>query len=165
MKEELTTFMDGGRLYVEAPWNPRRYISVARLVMEEHLGRPLASNEYVHHIDGDSLNDDLSNLKIVSPSEHTSLHFLGSTHVCSEETKEKIGKANTGKQRSQETKDLLSKIFTGCKNPHTEEWNEKISEARMGHGHPQSLETREKISKGMRESHERRRAELQTPST
>ena len=35
-----------------------------RLVMARHLGRPLLVNENVHHIDGDRLNNDLSNLEL-----------------------------------------------------------------------------------------------------
>lgn len=35
-----------------------------RLVMERALGRPLAPNENVHHLDGDKLNNDLSNLEL-----------------------------------------------------------------------------------------------------
>ncbi len=46
-----------------------------RKIMEEHLGRKLSSNEIVHHIDGNKLNNDISNLKIVSRSEHMKIHF------------------------------------------------------------------------------------------
>ena len=46
---------------------------VHRMVMEEHLGRPLSDNEVVHHIDGNSSNNDISNLQVMSSSEH-SLH-------------------------------------------------------------------------------------------
>lgn len=35
-----------------------------RLVMAEHLGRPLRADETVHHIDGDRQNNDLSNLQL-----------------------------------------------------------------------------------------------------
>lgn len=35
-----------------------------RLVMERELGRPLHANENVHHIDGDRLNNDPSNLEL-----------------------------------------------------------------------------------------------------
>lgn len=48
-----------------------RYINVNghqlkehRLVMERVLGRPLAPNENVHHLDGDRLNNDPSNLEL-----------------------------------------------------------------------------------------------------
>lgn len=35
-----------------------------RLVMARHLGRPLTGRETVHHIDGDTGNNDLSNLQL-----------------------------------------------------------------------------------------------------
>lgn len=45
-----------------------------RLIMEEHLERKLKSSEVVHHIDGDKLNNDIKNLKIMSIDEHTLKH-------------------------------------------------------------------------------------------
>jgi len=39
-----------------------RYVAEHRLVMEQKLGRHLTRKEVVHHIDGDPLNNDLSNL-------------------------------------------------------------------------------------------------------
>ena len=45
-----------------------RYIH--RLVMEEHLGRTLLSTEHIHHIDGNPKNNKVSNLQIVTHSEH-----------------------------------------------------------------------------------------------
>jgi hypothetical protein len=57
------TLPDGRRLY--------RY----RWVMEQHLGRPLADDEHVHHINGDSTDDRVENLMILSPSEHSRLHL------------------------------------------------------------------------------------------
>jgi len=50
-------------------------IEVHRLVMSEHLGRPLKSDEIVHHIDGDKSNNDISNLEILSAKEHAIEHY------------------------------------------------------------------------------------------
>lgn len=47
---------------------------VHRLVMEEHLGRSLGINDIIHHIDGDKRNNDISNLKLMTRSEHSSMH-------------------------------------------------------------------------------------------
>ena len=47
---------------------------VHRSVMEKHLGRKLDSNEVVHHIDGNTSNNDINNLKIFTNSEHRKLH-------------------------------------------------------------------------------------------
>lgn len=45
--------------------------------MEKFLGRKLDFNEIVHHIDGNKLNNDIKNLKIISREEHTSFHQTG----------------------------------------------------------------------------------------
>jgi hypothetical protein len=45
-----------------------------QIIMEKHLGRPLKNNEVVHHIDGNKRNNDISNLVVVSRSEHAKIH-------------------------------------------------------------------------------------------
>ena len=45
-----------------------------RKIMEDYLGRKLNSNEIVHHIDGNKLNNDISNLQVVTRSEHLKIH-------------------------------------------------------------------------------------------
>lgn len=45
-----------------------------RLVMADHMGRPLLSDEHVHHIDENPMNNDPSNLKVMSRGEHTRIH-------------------------------------------------------------------------------------------
>jgi len=47
---------------------------LARVIMEKHLGRTLTSNEAVHHINGNTLDDRLENLQVVSRSDHTKIH-------------------------------------------------------------------------------------------
>jgi hypothetical protein len=46
-----------------------------RYIMEQHLGRKLAKNEEVHHLDGDKLNNDINNLIVLSKADHTKLHY------------------------------------------------------------------------------------------
>jgi len=46
-----------------------------RYVMEQSIGRKLLVTELVHHIDRDKYNNDISNLEIISRSEHMSLHW------------------------------------------------------------------------------------------
>jgi len=44
--------------------------------MEEQLGRKLKSNEIVHHIDGNPLNNDPENLELMTKPEHFRSHLL-----------------------------------------------------------------------------------------
>lgn len=48
-----------------------------RVRAEEMLGRPLRKGEVVHHKDGDHLNNDPSNLEVMSQAEHMREHGLG----------------------------------------------------------------------------------------
>ena len=48
--------------------------SYPRYLMGVELGRPLMNNEDVHHIDGNPLNNDISNLIVIDHSEHERLH-------------------------------------------------------------------------------------------
>lgn len=41
-----------------------------RHVMEEHLGRELENNEHVYHIDGDSTNNEISNLIVITKNSY-----------------------------------------------------------------------------------------------
>lgn len=45
-----------------------------RVIMEEHLGRKLTTDEVVHHIDRNKKNNDISNLQVMTWSEHSKLH-------------------------------------------------------------------------------------------
>jgi len=55
--------------------NKRGYVQEHRLVMERQLKRFLTPRkELVHHIDGNRENNDLSNLKLISPSNHARGH-------------------------------------------------------------------------------------------
>lgn len=48
-----------------------------RLVMEEYLGRPLETEEIVHHIDDDKSHNEIENLELCLRSVHTSYHLTG----------------------------------------------------------------------------------------
>lgn len=47
---------------------------IHRDLMEKHLGRKLAFNEVVHHIDHNKHNNAIENLKLMTRSEHTTYH-------------------------------------------------------------------------------------------
>lgn len=64
----------------------KKVVSYPRLLLEEKLGRKLATNEQVHHIDGNPLNNDVDNLEISMLGEHQLLHnqpkYFDKTAVC-----------------------------------------------------------------------------------
>jgi hypothetical protein len=51
-----------------------KYIKEHRWVMEQHIGRKLLRSEDVHHKDGNTLNNSIDNLEILTKSEHAHYH-------------------------------------------------------------------------------------------
>lgn len=72
-------YINRGYKYIRVPEDTidsyRGYIREHRYVMSNHLGRPLNISEHIHHIDGNKLNNNISNLTIMTNSEHLSLHY------------------------------------------------------------------------------------------
>lgn len=66
----------GGRFvrsdgYVLINVSPGRAELEHRLIMEQHIGRKLGTDECVHHINGDRADNRLENLELKSRSQHT----------------------------------------------------------------------------------------------
>ena len=51
-----------------------------RDIMETHLGRRLGTNEVVHHVNKDRLDNRLENLRVMTRREHYDFHFPD--HLC-----------------------------------------------------------------------------------
>lgn len=67
-----------GYIEIYAPTHPhknkRNCVYEHQLVMEKHIGRYLEKGEVVHHIDFDKTNNDISNLMLMTNSEHIKYH-------------------------------------------------------------------------------------------
>jgi hypothetical protein len=61
----VTLVMDDGK---------RRYLSYARYLMQEHLGRELSADEVVHHLNSDFRDDRIENLEVLDRIEHLKGH-------------------------------------------------------------------------------------------
>ena len=64
-------WFENGYMVIQENGHPVKF---HRWLMEQHLGRPLTSTEFVHHVDGNVLNNRLVNLMVMTPSEHSRLH-------------------------------------------------------------------------------------------
>lgn len=69
-----------GYVLIYAPNHPNtrsdKNVLEHRMVMAEHLGRPLQSDEVVHHKNGDKSDNRLENLELLTAGEHRRLHNL-----------------------------------------------------------------------------------------
>src|ERR1051325_4054431 len=51
-----------------------RKVREHRWIMEQHLGRRLKPTEDVHHLDGNKLNNSITNLRVIDHAAHTIEH-------------------------------------------------------------------------------------------
>lgn len=98
----------------------KRQVKQHRWVMEQHLGRRLEKWEDVHHIDKDKTHNALSNLRLLTHAEHSSLHNNGRKY-------KKGYKLNlTEEQRKAKSERMKKYRASGVINPHPAR-NQKLS--------------------------------------
>lgn len=75
--------MSNGYIEIWRPSHPRAtkagYVKRSCLVWEDTNERYVQPGEIIHHIDGSRDNDVIENLRLMTDSEHKSLHILGKT--------------------------------------------------------------------------------------
>lgn len=64
----------GGKSIINGYWFIKGIGYEHRIILEKSLGRKLDFKELVHHKDGNRLNNEISNLEIMTRSAHTALH-------------------------------------------------------------------------------------------
>ena len=102
-------------------------MEIHRIQVHTHLGykKGLA----IHHLDENKLNNSLSNLVYLTPSEHMKIH--SETRVFSEETKKKMSEVKSGERNGMFGKTPWNKGRTL-----SEETKQKMSNAKKGKNHP-----------------------------
>lgn len=73
---------DSGYIMVKAPGehpdkNSKGYVREHRFIMENYIGRYLTEAEVVHHINGNTGDNRLENLRLMRLGDHISLHHKG----------------------------------------------------------------------------------------
>ena len=123
-----------------------------RYVMECHLSRTLSPDEIVHHVNGDTLDNRIENLQIMTNAEHVRLEQTGKRHSLETRQKHRLlmlgNKQALGTIRSQDAIERTRQKQIGAKRSAKTRAN--ISQSLIGNknnlGQKRSPETRRKIS-------------------
>jgi len=80
--EDGKTIAHGYVVLSSKVWGDNKGRYEHRVVMEQHLGRPLKRNEDVHHKNGNTTDNRIENLEVLSRQEHNRRHGDGKMLVC-----------------------------------------------------------------------------------
>lgn len=97
--------INGGYYTVSSRVEGNRDKQLHRLVYEDYYNICLLNNAVVHHIDGNKLNNNISNLQVMTINEHNSLHSKGENNCMYGKThtdivKKRISELNKGRKRT-----------------------------------------------------------------
>ena len=107
----------------------KKQYKVHDLVAAMYIPNPL-NKCYVHHIDGNKLNNSVNNLMWVTKEEHSAIHSdkRNRVYIFTEEMRKKTSEARKGTHISEETKKKISEARKG--KPQTEEHKKKRAESK-----------------------------------
>lgn len=110
-----TAYLSRGYYIISSSKEGNRGKKLHRLIYEDHYG-PIPKGMQIHHIDGDTTNNDISNLQLVSISEHNKIHKVGNTytlgHKHTHETKQEMSIKAKERWANLEYRQKMSEIQT-----------------------------------------------------
>ena len=112
-----TAYLDKRGYYcISSSKEGNRAKKLHRLIYEDYHGIKIPKGMQIHHIDGNTTNNDPSNLQMVSISEHNKIHKVGNTNCVgrklSDETKHKMSIKAKERWTNPENRQKMSEIRT-----------------------------------------------------
>lgn len=103
-----------GYIVVYCPEYPNaqngKYVYEHRLVMANHIGRPLRTDEHVHHINGIKTDNRIENLLLTSNTEHRKEHWKDA----SEDERLRLSRLGTQYAKAHKKQRVLIPCACGC---------------------------------------------------